>query len=29
MFLASKSANDDAEDRRIFESIRSSLGFTR
>ena len=29
MFLASKSANDDAEDRRIFEAIRSSLGFTR
>ena len=29
MFLASKSANDDAEDRRIFESIRTSLGFTR
>jgi hypothetical protein len=29
MFLASKSANDNAEDRRIFESIRSSFGFTR
>jgi hypothetical protein len=29
MFLASKSANDDAEDRRLFESIRTSLGFTR
>ena len=28
-FLASDSANDDAEDRRIFESIRSSFGFTR
>jgi hypothetical protein len=28
LFLASLTANDDAEDRRIFESIRSSLRFT-
>jgi len=29
IFLASRTANDDAEDRRIFESIRSSFRFTR
>jgi hypothetical protein len=29
IFLASPTANDDAEDRRIFESIRSSFLFTR
>jgi hypothetical protein len=29
IFLASQIANDDAEDRRIFESIRSSFRFTR
>ncbi len=28
-FLASQSANDDAEDQSILESIRSSFGFTR
>jgi len=28
IFLASRTANDDAEDRRIFESIRSSFDFT-